>query len=182
MTKNQLTAEQEKELIQTFFDNTRQTLRPYFEDRGLNLSNSQLFAFVMISPITIAIASDGNLDFMETSMLVDIAAYFDRDILPAELDHLNHPPNIISNREFKRVIFGELRYLCLSMNKYEEQFIQSIRDLIRLDETVSHDRNPEYSVRQRVSDMMHSVIHNNLGIDTIEEKKMRQVMQALGIR
>ncbi len=181
MTKDMLTAQEEKELLEKFFAETRTVLSGYFDDRKIAFSNSQLFAFVLISPITIAIASDGNLDFSETTMLVDIAAYFDRDILPKELDNLSQPEQALSDKDFRRIIYSELRYLCLSMSQYESSLIQSIQNLIHLDEQISRDVDPRFSIKRRVVEMMNSVIYNNLGADSVEERKVESVLTALGI-
>ncbi len=182
MPDSHLTPEQEKVLIEAFFEEIRLNLKDYFKDRRLVLSNSQLFAFVLISPITIAIASDGNLDFTETTMLVDIASYFERDILPKELDQLKHPKNALTDKEFRRVIYSELRYLCLSMDKYEAQLLKSIQSLIRLDEKVSREKDPRYSIKRRVIDMMNGVIYNNMGADSVEEQKIHHVLKQLGLK
>ncbi|TAE07809.1 MAG: hypothetical protein EAZ95_17985 [Bacteroidetes bacterium] len=60
-----LTIEQERTLLQNFFNEAREILQDYSQQRSLIFSNSQLFSFVLVSPITIAIASDGNLDLSE---------------------------------------------------------------------------------------------------------------------
>ena len=46
MTNLEITPEEEKALIQQFFDHSRDLLGDYFTERNLTLSNSQLFAFV----------------------------------------------------------------------------------------------------------------------------------------
>lgn len=182
METTQLSAEVEKELLENFFGQTREILNDYFSERDFFPSNSQLFAFVLISPITLAIASDGNLDMTETTMLVDIATYFDRSVLPKEFDELSQPENILSNKDFKRMIYSELRYLCLSMGKYENQMIEALRKLIDLDEKLSKKKNdPRISIKNRVVQMMNSVIYNNLGTDSEEEKKVKQIFDALNL-
>lgn len=180
MTASLLTAEQERAAIQRFFDDSRLILQNYLQERQLALSNSQLFAFVLISPVTLAIASDGNLDLSETTMLVDIASYFDR-ILPTEFDVFAQPENPLSDKEFKRKVYSELRYLCVSMGEYEKQLINALKCLIELDDTLSKDASPLYSIRHRVKDMMHSVIYNNMGKDHIEEAKIQKIFRQLGI-
>ncbi|MCU0445212.1 MAG: hypothetical protein MUE85_09865 [Microscillaceae bacterium] len=170
---------QEKELIEGFFGEARQILATYFEDRNLVFSNSQLFAFVLISPVTIAIASDGNLDMTETTMLVDIASFFERGILATDFDRLTQPPHPISDREFKRIIYSELRYICLNMARYEKNLLQALKKLIELDEQVSHDLRPQFSIRARAKEMMYSVIYNNLGVDKAEEAKIKEIFNEL---
>lgn len=181
MTKFDITPQQEKELLQQFFDLSRNTLFDYFEERDLNFSNSQLFAFILVSPITIAIASDGNVDFTETTMLVDIASYFERGILPTELDGLGQPVDCLSDKEFCKMIYSELRFLCLSMPRFEKRLLDCIKALIRLDETLSRNSDPKYSIKKRVVQMMNSVIYNNLGTDSIEEKKISHVLNELNL-
>lgn len=176
----EISVQQEKDLLENFFEETRGILKEYFEERKISFSNSQLFAFVLISPITLAIASDGNLDMTETTMLVDIATYFDRSVLPEAFDRLKQPDKVLTNKDFKKVIYSELRYLCLSMGKYESQMIASLRRLIDLDETLSRKKDdPRISIKQRVVQMMNSVIYNNLGTDSDEEKKVKEIFKAL---
>lgn len=176
-----LTAQEEKKYLNDFFKETRFLLKKYFEDRSMVFSNSQLYAFIMISPVTIAIACDGNLDLTETTMLVDLAAYFDKNILPSEFDNLPQPANTLSDKDFKKIIYSELRYLCLSMNRYERELIDCIKQLIQLDEKISKDIDPKFSIRRRVIDMMNSVIYNNMGADYVEEAKIRAISQLLKV-
>gem|GEM_PF-2262769 len=175
-----LTAEQERHLLQTFFTEAREILAAYFEGRGLVLSNSQLFSFILVSPITIAIASDGKLDLTETTMLVDTAAYFDR-LMPTAFDSLEQPEGVLSDKEFKKIIYGELRYLALSMNHHKTALLEAIKLLIVLDDTLTNDNSPTFSIRNRIKQMMIGVIYNNLGKDSVEEQQVKQIFQALNI-
>ncbi|TAE48018.1 MAG: hypothetical protein EAY69_05670, partial [Cytophagales bacterium] len=96
MTHNKKMAkenEDEKKRLIRFFKEVRQILDTYLEDRNLVLTNSQLFGFVLISPVTLAITSDGNVDLAETTMLVDVASYFERGILTTNFDTLPQPNN-----------------------------------------------------------------------------------------
>lgn len=175
-----LTAEQERILLQTFFTEAREILHEYFNTRSFLLSNSQLFSFILVSPVTIAIASDGTLDLTETTMLVDIAAYFDQ-LMPTAFDSLSQPKGILSDKEFKKIVYSELRYLSLNMQKYEASLLEVIKKLITLDDALSHDDSPMMSIRNRIKQMMISVIYNNLGKDAIEEKKVKQVFRELNL-
>jgi hypothetical protein len=175
-----LTIEQERALLQNFFNEAREILQDYSQQRSLIFSNSQLFSFVLVSPITIAIASDGNLDLSETTMLVDTAAYFDQ-LMPTAFDTLDQPKEVLSDKEFKKIIYGELRYLSLHMAHYEGKLLEAIKRLIALDDALSMDNNPTFSIRNRIKQMMMSVIYNNLGKDTIEETKILQILQELKI-
>ncbi len=174
-----LTVEKERILLGDFFAESRLTLSEYLEDREVFFSNSQLFAFIMISPITIAIASDGTLDLAEISILIDVASYFDRDVLPKSFDALPQPKNVLTNEQFRKVIYSELKYLCLHMEALEEPLIQTLHNLIQLDEQLSRSESPQLSIKQKIKDMMHGVIYNNLGQDAIEEVKIRKVLKRL---
>ena len=176
-----LTPEQEKTLLQNFFDEAREALRNYFTERSLVFSNSQLFSFVLVSPITIAIASDGTLDLTETTMLVDVASYFDQ-LMPTAFDTLSQPQNALSDKEFKKLVYSELRYISLNMAQYENDLLKAIKLLIAVDDTLSHNKTPEMSIRNRIKQMMMSVIYNNLGKDSVEERKIKQVLQELNIQ
>jgi hypothetical protein len=175
-----LTAEQEKEILTHFFTEARQVLHTYFEERSLIFSNSQLFSFVLVSPISMAIASDGTLDLSETTMLVDTAAYFDQ-LMPTAFDSLPQPENALSDKEFKKLVYGELRYITLNMQAYESQLLRVIKLLIEVDDKLSMDSSPVFSIRHRIKQMMMSVIYNNLNKDTVEEQKVLQILKDLGI-
>lgn len=169
----------EQTLIQHFFYNTRDLLDDYFSERQLTLSNSQLFAFVLISPITLAIASDGNLDMTETTMLVDIASYFDRGVLSTEFDQFEQPAYPMTDKEFKKIVYSELRYLCLNMPRYQNSLMACLKKLIQLDEKISQDLSPQFSIRNRAKEMMYGVIYNNLGVDSDEESRLQEIFSEL---
>ena len=83
-------------------------------------------------------------------MLVDVATYFERGILPSELDELIQPDGCLSDKEFTKIVFSELRFLCLSMPRFESPLLECIKGLIRLDETVSRNNDPKYSPSKSV--------------------------------
>lgn len=175
-----ISAEQERVILQTFFAEAREILQDYLERRSLVLSNSQLFSFVLVSPISIAIASDGALDLTETTMLVDTAAYFDQ-LMPTAFDNLEQPKGVLSDKEFKQLIYGELRYITLNMERYEAKLLEAIKHLIALDASLSMDKDPVFSIQNRIKQMMMSVIYNNLGKDSEEERKVKWVLKELDI-
>lgn len=166
-------------LMENFLSETRKELGTYFETRNLIFSNTQLFAFILVSPITIAIASDENLDFTEVTMLVDIASYLEGKSLPTALDNLVQPLDTLPHSEFNKIIYSELRFLCLNMKKYESKLIRVLKKLIELDETIS--QSEEYSIKSKIKNMMESVIYNNLGRDSIEEEKVKLIYKKLNI-
>jgi hypothetical protein len=180
MEKIELTREAEKERLVKFFNTIRVILHQYLEDRNLVLTNSQLFGFVLISPVTLAITSDGNVDLVETTMLVDVASYFERSILGTDFDTLPQPENHISDKEFKKIIYSELRHLCFNINKYDKMLIAALKELLILDEELDPKANMRYAIKFRVREMMNSVIYNNLGLDSVEETRIRQIWRELG--
>jgi hypothetical protein len=176
------TPEQEKEILTDFFAFLRTELADYLLQRNLILSNSQLFGFVLISPATIAIASDGNLDMTEITMLVDLASYFERGSFSTDFDLLTQPQDHITDKQFKKIAYSELKFLCLNMKFYEENLLSCLRKLLEIDEKISLlQNNPKFSVKIRVREMMNSVIYNNLGVDEIEENKLKNILKKLGI-
>lgn len=180
MEKQEITPAEEKVILNEFFTEVRELLAAYCQEREMVLSNSQLYAFLLVSPITIAIATDGTVDFSETTMLVDVAAYFDRGILSSDFDQLDQPKDVLPDDIFKKRIYTELRYLCVSMNRYEEKLIAGLKALIKLDERLSQT-TAEEAIKYRIVDTMNSVIYNNMGEDSIEEPKIQKVMESLGI-
>lgn len=180
MEKQIITPAEEKAILNDFFIEVRELLANYCQEREMVLSNSQLYAFLLVSPITIAIATDGTVDFSETTMLVDVAAYFDRGILSSDFDQLHQPNDVLSDDIFKKRIYTELRYLCVSMNRYEEKLIAGLKALIKLDERLSQ-AEAEDAIKYRIVDTMNSVIYNNMGEDSVEEPKIQKIMESLGI-
>lgn len=180
MEKQIITPAEEKAILNEFFIEVREMLADYCQEREMVLSNSQLYAFLLVSPITIAIATDGAVDFSETTMLVDVAAYFDRDILSSDFDQLDQPNDVLPDDIFKKRIYTELRYLCVSMNRYEEKLIAGLKALIKLDERLSQAEADD-AIKYRIVDTMNSVIYNNMGEDSVEEPKVQKIMESLGI-
>ncbi|WP_299452426.1 hypothetical protein [uncultured Microscilla sp.] len=181
MEKQVITPAEEKVILNDFFAEVRELLADYCQEREMILSNSQLYAFLLVSPITIAIATDGTVDFSETTMLVDVAAYFDRDILSSEFDQLEQPEGVLPDDIFKKRVYTELRYLCVSMNRYEEKLIAGLKALIQLDERLSQSEDEAEAIKYKIVDTMNSVIYNNLGEDSIEEPKIQKVLDSLEI-
>jgi len=180
MEKQVITPDQEKSILNNFFTEIRELLSEYCEEREMVMTNSQLFAFLLVSPVSIAIATDGTVDFSETTMLVDVAAYFDRGVLPSEFDTLPQPDNVMTDHVFKKRIYTELRYLCVSMNRYEGNLIEGLKALIKVDEKLSQT-GEEDSIKRKIAETLNNVIYNNLGKDSIEEPKIRQVLEKLEI-
>ena len=116
MEKQVITPAEEKVILNNFFTEVRELLAEYCREREMVLSNSQLYAFLLVSPVTIAIATDGTVDFSETTMLVDVAVYFDRNILPSEFDDLDQPEEVLSDDIFKK---KNLYRTTLPLCKYE---------------------------------------------------------------
>ena len=180
MEKQVITPDQEKSILNNFFTEIRELLSEYCEEREMVMTNSQLFAFLLVSPVSIAIATDGTVDFSETTMLVDVAAYFDRGVLPSEFDFLPQPENVMTDHVFKKRVYTELRYLCVSMNRYEDKLIEGLKALIRIDEKLSQT-GEEDSIKRKIAETLNNVIYNNLGKDSIEEPKIKQILEKLEI-
>lgn len=180
MEKQVITPAEEKVILNNFFAEVRALLAEYCYEREMVLTNSQLFAFLLVSPVSIAIATDGTVDFSETTMLVDVAAYFDRGVLPSEFDTLEQPEEAMSDHVFKKRIYTELRYLCVSMNRYEDKLVEALKALIQMDKRLSQT-GEEDSIKRKIVETMNNVIYNNLGKDSIEEPKIQKVLDSLGI-
>ncbi len=180
MEKQVMSPDQEKRILDNFFIEIRTLLADYCEEREMVMTNSQLFAFLLVSPVSIAIATDGTVDFSETTMLVDVAAYFDRGVLPSEFDTLAQPEDVMTDHVFKKRIYTELRYLCVSMNRYEDDLIAGLKALIKLDEKLSQT-GEEDSIKRKIAETLNNVIYNNLGEDSVEEPKIKQILEKLEI-
>lgn len=172
---------EEREKLEVFFAKMRKSLHPYLSARKFVFSNSQLYAFLLASPAMLAIASDGNLDMSETTMLLDIAAFFEKDILKSDFDKLRKVENAMNNAEFKKMIYSEMRLLCYTIHNYEDNFIAALKILMKMDKTLSKD-DSKFSVKKSIQKTMRTVIYNNLGPDAIEEKKLEKLWKKLGFK
>ena len=170
---------EEKTQLEVFFSEMRNALQPYLSARKFTFSNSQLYAFLLASPAMLAIASDGNLDMSETTMLLDIAAFFEKDVLKSDFDKLAKVENAMSNKEFRKMIYSEMRLLCYTIVNYEQSFVKALKILMKMDETLSRG-NSKFSIEKNIQKTMRTVIYNNLGTDSVEEKKLEKLWTKLG--
>lgn len=172
---------EEKEQLEEFFADMRNALQPYLSARKFTFSNSQLYAFLLASPAMLAIASDGNLDMSETTMLLDIAAFFEKDTLKSAFDRLHKVENAMTNEEFKKMIYSEMRLLCYTITNYEDNFVEALKVLMKMDNALSSD-NSKFSVEKSIQKTMRTVIYNNLGADNVEEEKLEKLWKKLGFK
>lgn len=172
---------EEREKLEEFFADIRKTLQPYLSARKFTLSNSQLYAFLLASPAILAIASDGNLDMSETTMLLDIAAFFEKDILKSDFDKLKKVENAMTDEDFKKMIYSEMRLLCYTIINYEDDFVGALKILIKMDKELS-TKDSKFSVEKSIQKTMRTVIYNNLGPDNIEEKKLERLWKKLDFK
>ncbi|MCS6822313.1 MAG: hypothetical protein NZ551_10645 [Microscillaceae bacterium] len=176
-----LSSEEEKQILEQFFQEVRTLLEPYTSERKIIFSNSQLFAILMIAPITMAMATDDSLDFAETNILIEIASFFERNELSPLFNQFSQPEKVLSDSEFKKIIYNEMQYMCLSMRQYEPIFIKALKKLLAVDKHLSQMQNIEGSIAKRILENLSGVIYNNTGDDKIEEAKVRRIIQELDL-
>ena len=74
---------------------------------------------------------------------------------------LDYAANVISNEEFRKIIYSELKYLCLYMQDLEKPLIKCLHSLITLDEQLTRENPPKLSIKQKIKDMMGPYGWNN---------------------
>lgn len=182
MNGNELSPD-EKAFVRGNFKAIRESLTPYFNDRGVVFSNPQIFTFLSFSPAALAIASDGQVDDMERASLKQIAKTMNVDNmvnleLMEVLAFAPEPENCITNEKFNEKAEEELLYLSENMEKYKEDFMDALKKFLQF------DRNPEHetSMTNSFVTLMNSIIENNTSENKEEElAKMADLQKELGI-
>ncbi len=182
MNINNLTNE-DKVFIRTIFNEMRNNVKGYLEERDFNLSNPQLFTFLSFSSAALAIASDGDVDEKEIGIIEKISKSIDvRSMVQLDLQEMMsvalEPEGTICNEEFNLRAGSEILYLSKNMKTYEDGFIKAIKAML------TFDLNPGRgnSLTASFTKLMDSIIENNASKNKEEEKKkIEQLKQTLGI-
>ena len=176
-----ITAE-EKKLILEVFKNIRNNLKKYMTDRNFIMSNAQIFTFLLYAPVCLAIASDGRVDIEEMKILDKMAKAIDVNKLDIDLVELlsfaAEPAEVMTNEEFNIRIGSELLFLSRNIDKYEDNIINAIKELLRFDKNPQADT----SLTKTFSKLMDSIIENNASLNKEKEKeKLDQFKQKIGL-
>ncbi len=170
------------EQVQSLYPQIRSHLDNYMKERNFIMSNSQIFIFLTYVPTALAISADRRVDEKELKILDKIAKSIDANTLDLNLVELlsyaPEPQAVMLNEEFNLRIGCELLYIARNMDKYEDNFIEAVRLLLKF------DKNPQLdtSMTKTFSKFMDTIIENSLAIDKEQEMaKIQSFKQRLGI-
>ncbi len=170
------------EQVQELFPQIREKLEPYMTERQFLMSNPQIFIFLTYVPTALAISADKRVDEKELKILDKIAKSIDANLLDLNLVEVlsfaPEPVGVMLNEEFNLRIGAELLHISRNMEKYENDFIEAVKLLLKFDKNPQADT----SMTKTFSRFMDTIIETSLARDKEEEKqKIRQFKQRLGI-
>ncbi len=181
MQAYQLTQQAIKQ-VEENFPKIRSLLEDYMNQREFNMSNAQIFIFLTYVPTALAISADKKVDEQELKILDKIAKSIDANQLDLNLVELlsfaPEPVGVMLNEEFNLRIGCELLYISRNMEKYEDNFILAVKELLKF------DSNPEAdtSMTKTFSKFMDTIIEQSLSRNKEQEKeKIQQFKKRLGI-
>lgn len=170
------------EEVKKIYPQIRSHLEKYMKDRNFTMSNSQIFIFLTYVPSALAISADKKVDEKELKILDKIARSIDANALDLNLVELlsfaPEPMGVILNEEFNLKIGCELLYISRNMDKYENDFIQAVKLLLKFDKNPQADT----SMTKTFSRFMDQIIESSLALDKEKElAKVQSFKQKLGI-
>ena len=113
-------------------------------DRDFQMSNAQIFTYLLYAPVCLAVASDRQVDEEEIRLLEKITKGADVNSavninLMEVIAIAPEPSDIMLNEEFNMRVDAELLYLSRNMDKYETVFIDAVKTLLKLDKDPKSD-------------------------------------------
>jgi len=169
--------------IRSTFKEMRIKTDKFSKDRDFILSNPQLFTFLYNSSVALAIASDGKVDVIEIAILeklarsVDVNKTINMNLLEI-MSIAPEPEGCITNEEFHLRVGSELLYLSRTMDKYERDFIEGIKALLKFDKNPKKDG----SMTSALVKLMDFVIENNAGKNKEKELlKIKEYKKRIGL-
>lgn len=165
------------------FSQIRLQLSKYMSERNFNMSNAQIFAFLLYSPLCLAIASDKVVDEQELKLLEKITKNVDvNKIVSVELFEIltaiPEPQNTIFNEEFNMRIDAELLHIARNIDQYEQDIIQSAKYFLSL----SNDPTAATSIAQIYSKWFDFILLNSHSRQKEAEKlKIKEYKEKLGL-
>ncbi len=170
-------------LIKNAFKEMRNKTERFSKDREFIMSNPQLFTFLYNIPATLSIASDGIVDETEIAIIEKLARSIDVNktvsLNLAEIMSIaGEPDECMTNEEFNLRIGSELLFISRNMQKYERDFIEGVKALLKF------DKNPEKdgSLTSTLEKLMNFVIEHNAGKNKEKElQKVKEYKKRVGI-
>ncbi len=170
------------EEVKKIFPQIRSLLDKYMKDRGFLMSNPQIFIFLTHVPTALAISADRQVDEKELKILDKIAKSIDANALDLSLVEIlsfaPEPMGVMLNEEFNLRIGSELLYISRNMDKYENDFVEAVKLLLKFDKNPQADT----SMTRTFSRFMDQIIESSLALDKEKElAKVQSFKHRLGI-
>jgi len=169
--------------IKNSFKEMRNKTERYSKDREFLMSNPQLFTFLYNVPAAFSIAGDGIVDETEIAIIEKLARSIDVNktvsLNLAEIMSIaGEPDNCMTNEEFNLRIGSELLYISRNMQKYERDFIEGVKALLKFDKKPEKDG----SLTATLEKLMNFVIEHNAGRNKEKElQKVNEYKKRIGI-
>ncbi|RLD49888.1 MAG: hypothetical protein DRI94_10165 [Bacteroidetes bacterium] len=170
--------------IKNTFKEMRNKTEHFSKDRDFTMSNPQLFTFLYNVPAALSIASDGTVDEIEIAIIEKLARSIDvnKTVNINLLEMMSiapEPDNCMTNEEFNLRVGSELLFLSRNMQKYERDFIEGIKALLKFDKHPEKDG----SMTSALNKLMEFVIENNAGRNKEKELlKVKEYKKRIGIK
>lgn len=165
------------------FSQIRLQLSQYMNERNFNMSNAQIFAFLLYSPLCLAISCDRVIDEQELKLLEKITKNVDvKKLVSVELFEvltaIPEPQNTMFNEEFNMRIDAELLHIARNIAQYEQDIMQSARYFLSL----SNDPTAATSIAQIYSKWFDFILSNSVSKQKDTEKlKIKEYKDKLGL-
>lgn len=170
--------------IKNTFKEMRNKTDRYSKDREFTMSNPQLFTFLYNVPATLSIASDGIVDEIEIAVIEKLAQSINvnKTVNINLLEMMSiavEPEGCMTNEEFNLRVGSELLYLSRNMQKYERDFIEAVKTLLKFDKNPKNDG----SLTSTLEKLMDFVIEHNAGKNKDKElQKVKEYKKRIGIK
>ncbi len=178
-----MTQHEQINFIKSTFKEMRNKTYNFSKDRNFIMSNPQLFTFLYNSSVALAIASDGNVDEVEIAIIeklarsIDVSKTVNINLLEI-MSTAPEPENCMTNEEFNLRVGSELLFLSRNMKKYEDDFIEAIKTLLKFDK----DPKKDGSMTSALNKLMDFVTENNTGLNKEKEiPKIKEYKKRIGI-
>lgn len=182
MDATTLTAEERTKIVEVFGE-LRQNLTPYMSDRDFQMTNAQIFTFLIYAPVCLAVASDREVDEQEIKLLdkithnVDVNTAVSLDLMEV-IAIAPEPSELMLNEEFNMRVDAELLYLSRNIDDYEESIINSVKAMMKLDK----DQSAETSLKNTFSKWFEFVIEKNASKNKEAElEKVKKYKDKIGL-
>ncbi len=186
-----LSSEQQEDAhrIWKILEDIRTEMKSYFDYRQINLSNHQLFSFMMSAPLSMAIALDSMLDAREEHVLDYYSSQTHNNMLSQFSNETYTILEMVPEKrgvntkdeEMGKVIREEALFMLDQSRKWKDVWVNGLKVFLKLEDILAK-YNPQLKpLRDSLVEGMIIIVKTNLGSDVLEERKMKEILDALDI-